>query len=259
MYEQKSKIKITILGCGSSLGVPVIGCKCRVCVSNDPKNQRLRSALLIQSICEGREVNVLVDCGFDIKRQLLNAGIEKLDAVILTHNHADHLSGLDELRVFSLLYGRKFLPIYMHLDSRLKVMATYSYLFSNHHLQESIIEYYSKITISNITISFFKQDHTVINSLGLRINNFVYANDVAFFYEESRPYLQNMDIFVVDCCEYKSTNVHAGLERVLLWSEEFRPKATYLTNLSHKIEYQSVQKDIPSNMSPAYDGLSFYV
>lgn len=250
-------MKITILGCGSSLGTPIIGCKCTVCTSKDPKNQRLRSALLIQGNQDGKDINILVDCGFDIKRQLLNAGIEKLDAVILTHNHADHLSGLDELRVFSLLYGYKFLPFYMHQESKPKVMATYSYLFAHQHLQENIIEYYSKITIGNITISFFKQDHTVINSLGLRINNFVYANDVAFFYEESKPYLQNMDTFVVDCCEYKSTKVHAGLERVLLWHEEFKPKTTYLTNLSHKIDYYDVQKKLPSNMFPAYDGLKF--
>jgi phosphoribosyl 1,2-cyclic phosphate phosphodiesterase len=248
-------IEVTILGCGSSLGVPVVGCKCNVCTSTDPKNQRFRSSILITSKLNGETVNVLVDCGFDIKKQLINAGITKLDAVILTHNHADHLSGLDELRVFSVIHGHKLLPFYMHLDSRPKVMASYNYMFENQYLQEHIIDYYSEISISNIKISLFKQDHTVMNSLGLRINNFVYANDLAFFYEESKKYLQNIDTFLVDCCGYKSTHVHSGLERVLLWQQEFKPKTTYLTNLSHDIDYFEIQNQTPKNIHPVYDGL----
>jgi phosphoribosyl 1,2-cyclic phosphate phosphodiesterase len=248
-------IKIVVLGCGASLGVPVIGCGCSVCMSTDPKNKRLRSALLIKSTEQDEEKNILVDCGFDIKRQLMRAGIKKLDGAILTHRHADHLSGLDELRVFSLIHGHKLMPFYMHPDSRPKVMAAHNYLFENGNLQENLIDYYSEIGVAGVKVSFFKQDHTVMNSLGLRINNFVYANDVAFFYDESLKYLENVDTFLVDCCEYKSTTVHAGLERVLEWHEAFKPKHTYLTNLSHKIDYYEIQKMLLPNMYPAYDGL----
>jgi phosphoribosyl 1,2-cyclic phosphate phosphodiesterase len=102
--------QIQILGSGSSLGTPVLGCECGVCKSGDPKNTRLRSAILISTDYEGQSRNILVDCGFDIKRQLMRAGVNKLDAVILTHPHADHISGLDELRVFTKLNEKNLLP-----------------------------------------------------------------------------------------------------------------------------------------------------
>jgi phosphoribosyl 1,2-cyclic phosphate phosphodiesterase len=253
-------IKITILGCGASLGVPVLNCKCAVCVSKSIKNKRLRSSILISCIKDEQvQNNVLVDCGFDVKTQLMRTQTSFLSAVILTHNHADHLSGLDELRAFSSPDCKAQIPFYMTQDSRLKIRATFDYMFSAQHLVEHVIDYYDEIKIGDINIRLFKQDHTVMDSLGFRINDFVYANDIAFFYQSSKSYLQNLQTFVVDCSCYKSTNVHAGLERVLQWCEEFRPKTTYLTNLSHEIDYASIKKILPKNIMPAYDNLSFYI
>ena len=251
--------EIQILGSGSSLGTPVLGCECAVCMCGDPKNTRLRSAILISTNHEGQNRNILVDCGFDIKRQLMRAGINKLDAVILTHPHADHISGLDELRVFTKLNGKNLLPIYMTDDSWGSVSSTFDYMFKNQHLKHNAVGYYDEIELFGLKISFFRQDHTVMDSLGLRINNFVYANDLAFFYEESFTYLENMDVFLVDCCDYKSNMVHSGLERVLEWREQFAPKTIYLTNLSHRVDYFEIQKVLPSNTHPAYDGLIFQI
>jgi phosphoribosyl 1,2-cyclic phosphate phosphodiesterase len=252
-------ITVTVLGSGASLGCPVIGCKCAVCLSQEIKNKRLRSAILITNEVAGVKKNVLIDCGFDIKQQLINAGVQTLEAVIITHSHADHVSGIDELRIFSRLNNANLLPLYMTLESKPKIAYCYDYMFTNKHLEERIIDYYDTITVAGMQIAFFKQDHVVMDSLGLRIKNFVYANDVAFFYPQSHTYLENMDTFLVDCCAYQSTKVHAGLERVLSWHQQFQPKTTYLTNLSHEIDYLTIQKSLATQMYPAYDNLTFAV
>ncbi|AVP87159.1 beta-lactamase superfamily hydrolase [Candidatus Phycorickettsia trachydisci] len=253
-------LQITVLGCGSSLGTPVIGCKCETCSSSDPKNKRLRSAILITKFHPNdSKTNILIDSGFDVRTQLLRAGVSKLDATIITHDHADHISGLDELRVFSPLGSNKILPIYFTSATGARIIPRYQYLFDNKNLNANTIEYDSSINICDVSISFFKQNHIVMDSLGIRINNFVYANDVAFFYDESLRYLDNIDTFVIDCCDYQSTRVHAGLDRVLSWINQFKPKVTYLTNLSHKIDYYKIKNMLPVNVYPAYDGLVFKI
>ena len=252
-------IKVTILGCGSSLGVPVLACSCSICHSKDEKNKRMRSSILISIIENNTLTNILVDCGFDIKKQLMQNNITQLDGVILTHSHADHISGIDELRVFCGLNKPRKLPIYLTTECYQKVAMAYNYLFDSGHMSSNIIDYYDRIIINKLPISFFKQNHVVMNSLGIRMNNFVYANDVAFFYEESESYLHNIETLVVDCCDYQSTNVHAGLERVLIWWAKYNPKQTYLTNLSHKIDYNEIIKILPNNILPSYDGISFNI
>ena len=167
-------IKITVLGCGASLGVPVLNCKCMVCTSQDVKNKRLRSSILISSIKnEIAQTNVLVDCGFDVKTQLMRAQTSFLSAVILTHNHADHLSGMDELRAFSSHDTKAQIPFYMTQDSQPKVRATFDYMFSADHLVQNIVDYYDDITIGDIHIRLFRQDHKVMDSLEFLLNNLI--------------------------------------------------------------------------------------
>lgn len=243
-------LKIMILGCGSSHGVPVIGCRCKVCRSDSSYNKRRRSSILI----ENNKTKILVDFGFDIKDQLLDANISSLDAAILTHDHADHVAGIDNLRVFKYLSG-KALPIYMDVNTAKSVRERYRYMIEADEIQ--IIDYnpYDLVNIADIPVQFFLQDHGRIDSLGIRIENFVYSPDVRDFYDESIHYLNNIDTWVLDCLGYKSNHAHAGLERVLEWNEMFRPKKIYLTNMRDEIDYFDIQQELPENIRPCYDGM----
>lgn len=243
-------LKITILGCGSSQGVPVIGCSCAVCMSDSPYNKRRRSAILI----EQNGSKIVVDFGFDIKDQLLDARVSELDGAILTHDHADHISGIDNLRIFKYLSGNA-LPIHTDKKTADILANRYRYLQDKNEAVFYGHDKYSLVPVGNISIQLFAQEHADIGSLGLRVGGFVYSSDVRTFPEESKKYLQDIDIWVLDCLGYKSNYAHAGLEQVLAWNDEFRPKKIYLTNMRDTIDYFEIQKDLPNNIFPSYDGM----
>jgi phosphoribosyl 1,2-cyclic phosphate phosphodiesterase len=243
-------IKIKILGCGSSLGVPVIGCKCQVCTSLSTYNKRLRSSLLIS--LEGK--NILIDFGQDVRQQLLRENIEKIDSAILTHIHSDHVSGIDDLRPFYLIHNLSPVKIYSNETTFEIFDKRFSYLKESDYFTKIKIDYYDKLSIEGVDFQFFKQDHGDMDSLGFRIGNFVYANDLINFYEESKKYLYNLDSMVIDCISYESAPTHSGLDKILVWNEEFHPKTIYLTNMSHKIDFFDIQKKLPNNIKPLYDG-----
>ncbi len=250
LYNGQNMPRLQILGCGSSWGVPVASCKCDVCLSDSPFNKRNRSSLLISD----EATNILVDCGFDIRHQLLKYDICKIDAAILTHDHADHVSGLDELRVFKILHG--IVPdLYSDTGTLNVIMERFAYLFDSKLFTPKAIDFYSKLKINDIELQFFKQDHGVMDSLGFRIGDVVYSNDLIDYPQQSKQYLKNSRIWIMDCIDYKSTLTHCGLDRVMKWKQEFSPQKIYLTNLSHDLDYFELKSKLPSDIEPAYDGL----
>ena len=243
-------LKVTILGCGSSCGVPVIGCKCSVCKSDSPYNKRRSASILIES----KAARILVDFGFDIKNQLIDAKVDFLDAAILTHDHADHVSGVDHLRIFKWLTGDA-LKIVTDAGSANKLRERYDYLISNEQLMIEEVGCYSPYKIKDTELQFFWQEHSDIGSLGVRINDFVYSCDVSDFPEGSHKFLENIDCWVLDCCGFRSSFAHAGLDKVLEWNELFKPKRIYLTSMRDEIDYFEIQKYLPDNIKPCYDGM----
>ena len=208
-------IEVKILGCGSSLGVPIISCSCNVCISESSYNKRLRSSLLISNL----DKNILIDFGQDIRQQLIRENIKKIDSAILTHIHADHVSGIDDLRPFYLV--SKAPPVKIYSDSfTFELFKTrFPYLDDAQYFNKILINHYDKEFIEGIEFQFFKQNHGPVDSLGFKIGNFVYANDLIDFYEESHQYLYNLDILVIDCISYESTLTHSGLEKILFWQK----------------------------------------
>ena len=246
--------KVTILGCGSSHGVPVIGCKCAVCKSDSPYNKRRRSSILI----ENGDKKILVDFGFDIKDQLLDANVNSLDAAILTHDHADHVAGIDNLRIYKYLSGRA-LPIYTDIATAKAISQRYKYMIDANEIKIIAHDSYDIVDIAGVPIQFFLQKHAEIDSLGIRINNFVYSPDVREFYDKSVKYLNDIDFWVLDCLGYKSNHAHAGLERVLEWNDRFNPRRVWLTNMRDEIDYFEIQEALPQNIMPSYDGLEIVI
>lgn len=246
--------KITVLGCGSSHGVPVIGCACEVCTSDSTYNKRRRSAIII----EQSGVKVLVDFGFDIKDQLVDARINRLDGAILTHDHADHVAGIDTLRAFKYLSGEP-VTVYTDHETEAKIRERYKYLLDKNELRTKSFGKYDKFGIRGVEFQLFNQIHAEIDSLGIRVGDFVYSPDVREFPNESEEYLRGVKVWLVDCLAMKSNSSHAGLDKVLEWSEKYAPKFVYLTNMRDEIDYHKIQKELPPNIKPAHDGLVIQV
>jgi phosphoribosyl 1,2-cyclic phosphate phosphodiesterase len=264
MQMNIKQMNVTILGCGSSVGVPVIGCNCDICSLTEPKNKRSRSSILIETPLGEK---ILVDFGADMREQFLHHKISKISAAILTHDHADHVNGIDDLKIFSFI-NKTPIVIYSDKIALNSIALRFPYMFESQDAEdhwgrrrvEGIeVQYDSTTTICNTKIAFFRQHHGFIDSLGIRIGNFAYSNDVVEFPKESEKYLENLDIWVIDCLHYTRTKAHFGLEDVLKCNEKFKPKKIYLTNMSHSIDYNKIKTEIPENIEPAYDGLSFLI
>ncbi len=247
-------IKITVLGCGPSLGVPIIGCECNVCTSSSIYNKRTRSSIYI----DDDNSQILIDFGPDIKDQLIREKIKKVDAAILTHDHADHVGGIDTLRIFPFLQ-KKPLEIFSDSKTLARTQERNEYLFTPEKLVTRAVDFFTKCTINTIEVQFFKQYHGPVDSLGVRVGDFVYSTDVVDFPQESKCFLQNIEVWILDCTAYKSNDSHAGLERVLQWNQEFKPGRILLTNLSHLVGYDEILKILPPNIQPLYDGYKFIV
>ena len=248
-YKKNFKnIKINILGCGSSLGVPVIACSCQVCTSNDPKNKRSRCSLTISV----NDKLILVDSGPDIRVQLMNAKITHVDSVILTHGHADHINGLDDLRVFT---KEKPLNIHTNKETIEIIKRHFNYLIDTSHFVLHEEQYNKKLSILGVDFTFLRQNHGNIESIGVKLEDFVYANDLDSFPEETIEHLTNTRYWVVDCVNYSSNDKHFGLDSVLSWAKKLKLKRIYLTNMSHRLDYNKLIEELPGNVIPAYDGL----
>lgn len=243
-------MQILILGCGSSLGVPVLGCKCEVCTSQKPLNARARSSILVQD----KSGRFLIDFGADIRMQLLRNNIHHIDAALLTHMHADHVAGIDDLRVFPFFSGAE-LPLYTTPETARSVRNNYGYLFAKDKMQIEEINYGEAQRILSSEYYFFEQIHGDITSIGIKMGDCVYANDVSSFSVEGIEALKASSNWIIDCISYKAARAHIGLEEVMVLYEMYKPKNVYLTNLSHDLDYYELCRKLPQNIRPLYDGM----
>ena len=255
-------IKFTILGCGSSLGIPRIDGYFGKCNPRIKKNYRSRCSALIST----KNLNLLIDTSPDIKLQLIKNKVKNINRVFYTHLHADQTHGINELRLFYLKNQIK-IPIYADFNTikHLKKVFEYCFKSSNDYPAILKINKLNNVHIFNdgknkIKIRSIKVQHGSIKSLCYIINNkCAYAPDIKKFYYKDLKYLKNLKYFVVDCLRYKLHPSHFNLDEVLKFVKIIKPKKTILTNLNNEIDYSEIKKKIPKNVVPAYDGLSLLI
>ncbi len=253
-------MKVTILGCGSSSGVPLVGCGCEVCASGNPKNNRTRVSLYI----EINDIKLLVDTSPDLRQQALREGIKRVDAVLYTHDHADHTHGIDDLRSFNYLANAS-IPIYGDNYTLSKLTRNYAYAFGpppeKVWIKPSLIAYnlpgtpIHEFSVQNVKITAFEQIHGKHKTLGYRIGDFAYSTDTNELPETAFEALRGVKVWVVDCLRYTPSPVHANLEKTLEWIGRVKPEKAILTHMAHELDYDRLSKELPPEVEPAYDGM----
>ncbi len=262
---EAERIVATILGCGSSGGVPRIGNVWGACDPSDPRNRRRRCALLLTGTTTGsaEPTQVLIDTGPDMREQLLDTGVQRLEAVFYTHEHADHTHGIDDLRVLAL-NNRKRVDVYFSAEAGERIVSAFAYCFTGAGgyppiLNQHIITAGETLVIDgpggSITIEAFRQDHGEIFSLGYRIGGFAYSCDLSGIPEESVAAVSGLDVWVLDALRPTPHPSHLSLGESLELIVQLQPELAVLTNLHTDMDYASVDAATPENVTPAYDGL----
>ena len=257
-------LKITLLGCGSSGGVPRLGEKWGACDPLNPKNRRQRCSALIEKKNTKGTTRVLIDTSPDMRDQLLKAGIGELDAVLYTHAHADHVHGLDDLRMI-VINMRKRLPVWADAATKADLISRFGYAFetpkgSNYPpiLEINDIDGPFKIEGAGGPLSFIplEVNHGNIDALGFRVADIAYLPDVFEIPEYTWEKLMNLKLWVVDALRYEPHPSHSHLERTLKWIERAKPERSIITNMHVDLDFETLYHELPINVEPAFDMLS---
>ena len=258
-------LRIVILGCGSSPGVPRIGNDWGACDPNEPKNRRSRTSILIERVDAGGTTRVLIDTGPDMRQQLLAARVSAIDAVVYTHSHADHVHGIDDLRAFWLSTHR-LVEVYADAPTAAHLTRAFGYCFASEPgsnyppiLKLNPIAAGAPFTIAGaggpIAIAPFRQIHGDIDSLGLRIGSFVYSCDVSDLPEEAQAKIRGADLWLVDALRHKPHPSHFSLGEAREWIARLGVKRAVLTHMHIDLDYQTLRRELPANVEPGYDGM----
>jgi phosphoribosyl 1,2-cyclic phosphate phosphodiesterase len=252
-------MRVTILGSGTSSGVPVIGCECAVCSSPDPRNRRTRASALV-AVPGG---NLLLDTATDLRFQALREGLGRVDAVLFTHAHADHLHGIDDLRLFNLRRGGT-IPCYANHDTLERLRAYLRYIFDGEEGESwrpalSLTEVDGPFEVLGARVVPVPLWHGRTPVLGYRLGGFAYLTDANRIPEESWPLLYGLDVLVLDALRQKPHPTHFSLAEALEVAARLRPRRTLLTHLAHTVDHARVSVGLPSGVELAYDGLAFEV
>ena len=251
-----NNMRVTFLGTGTSQGVPVIGCKCAVCLSENSKDERLRTSIRV----EIGEHSVVIDSGPDFRQQMLREKVERLDAIVFTHEHKDHVAGLDDIRAYNY-WQKKPMQIYANKAVEVALRRDFHYAFD-----PSIKGGVPKIILNHIHREDFSLGgstwrplpvmHAEIEVLGFRIGDFAYVTDVNHIPEETFEKLEGVKVLIISALRKFKHPSHFSLEEVLDVIKRIKPQASYLTHMSHLVGlHEDLEKELPSDVYPAYDGL----
>jgi phosphoribosyl 1,2-cyclic phosphate phosphodiesterase len=258
-------LTLTILGCGSSGGVPRPALGWGACDPNNPKNRRRRCSLLAELQSEQGVTRVLIDTSPDLREQLIDANVDHLDAVFLTHEHADQTHGIDDLRSV-VMHQRSRIPVYLNQSTANEILLRFSYCFVTPQgsdyppiLTSHLIEGGESRIVEGkggrLEISAFILQHGRIPALGYRIGGAAYTPDVSDIPHSSWPALQNLDLWIIDALRYTGHPSHFSVSDALSWIDRFKPRRAVITNLHSDLDYEVLRQTLPPNVIPAYDGM----
>lgn len=249
-------MKITILGCGTSTGVPMVGCNCRICSSDHPRDKRTRASLLIGY--NGQ--TVLIDTSTDLRQQALRQHIRRVDAVLFTHAHADHVNGIDDLRGFHFIH-KEIIPCFTSRATLDKLLGGFSYIFDEHQSSGytpllSANEISGPFELFGQVVTPIPLLHGKTSSLGYRIGNFAYLTDCNAIPEQSLELLQGVELLVIDGLRWTEHPYHFNIPGAIAAARQIYAPRTILTHLTHEISYADGDR-LPSGFELAYDGMEF--
>jgi phosphoribosyl 1,2-cyclic phosphate phosphodiesterase len=246
-------MKITFLGTGTSVGVPSVGCECETCLSDDPRDKRLRTSVLL----EHRDQQILIDASTDFRQQALRIGLKKLDAILFTHAHADHCFGLDDARPLMFRHGA--IPVYASAETWEGLRRVYAYAFepSPYAGVPRIIprQVDGDFELLDLKIEPLVVIHGQLRVTAYRIGDFAYITDCNQIPDETCARLRGLDLLVIDALRFKKHPTHMSLGEALGYIERLQPRRALLTHISHDIRYATASEQLPAGVELAYDGL----
>jgi phosphoribosyl 1,2-cyclic phosphate phosphodiesterase len=251
-------MRITMLGSGPSWGVPRIGGDWGACDPGNAKNRRRRVSILVE---EGGSV-LLVDTSPDLREQLLDANVTRIDAVLFTHSHADHTHGIDDLRSVNRMMGKP-LPIYAAPFTMTELRARFRYIFAPIDAEAKALFYKPAVepheiggpfTAAGIAVMPFMQDHGFSKTLGFRFGRFAYSTDVVTLDEAAFEALAGIEVWIVDCIRRAPHPTHSHLERTLEWIKRLEPRRAILTHMDQSLDYEALRRELPAGVEPGFDG-----
>ncbi|MDH7795082.1 MULTISPECIES: MBL fold metallo-hydrolase [unclassified Beijerinckia] len=266
MTASAPSAQITILGCGSSGGVPRVGIGWGNCDSANPRNRRRRCSILVERTSDEGTTRVLVDTSPDLREQLLSADVQHLDGVLITHAHADHIHGIDDVRPL-ILKMRHRINIHMDAPTAEAVLLRFDYIFQTPPgsqypplLDFQPIEDGRACVIDGaggpVAGIPFRLDHGDIDALGFRFGDIAYTPDVVGIPDVSLPYLENLDVWIIDALQYRPHPSHFSLSQALDWIARMKPRRAILTNLNTDLDFERLKSEIPAGVEPAWDGMT---
>jgi len=250
-------MKLTFLGTGTSTGVPSIGCECETCSSTDPRDKRLRVSIII----EHRGQTVLVDTSADFRQQALRFGLKWLDAVLITHCHADHIFGLDDIRPLNFRHGA--LGVYANDRAWSDIRRIFNYIFKPTYFGGGLPQVLAHTVVNgaqfclgrDLIVTPLEVIHGRLPVMAYRFNDFAYATDLSEIPPATMDGLQNLDVLVIDCLRFKEHPTHLWLEKSLDYVAQLRPRRAYFTHIAHDVKHERDSPRLPKGVEWAYDGL----
>ncbi len=255
-------MKVTVLGCGGSGGVPLIGNRWGVCDPANPRNRRRRVSVLVEGDPAQGQGTILIDTSPDLREQLLDAGVSHIDAILWTHAHADHMNGIDDVRAINRVM-RQAIAGWGTADTMRQAQLRFDYVFAPLNSDFGFYKpcivphvFTGPFTTAGFTVIPFQQDHGYGESTGFRIGDFAYSTDVVRLSDEAFRCLEGVKLWVVDCLRDAPHSTHSHLAQTLDWIGRIKPDRAVLTHMNEEIDYEDVRRRLPAGVEPGYDGLT---